>query len=162
MGWGCYKHEWDAGSESWREYLDELCERMLEAPSGRTWGRDVEVCPKCWVEMERKLLETASALQILRRENGLEEGMLPNAAYLEAELDDALTEQRSLERRLKAETERSEWGRKLAELVAARPRCPGCGTTGDGWEHRRCCQIGKLAGAVEGQCLAEALMRQEA
>lgn len=65
MGWGCYKHEADAGSDSWKEKAGELSEQKLE--SGRaTWGRDGEVCPWCWEELEeerdrfRKALETIS------------------------------------------------------------------------------------------------------
>lgn len=53
MGWGCYKHEWDKGSESWEKTLAELCERKLEE-SPRTFGRDGQICPECWNELEKE------------------------------------------------------------------------------------------------------------
>ena len=56
MGWGCYKHEWDAGSEDWAAFMSDLCDRQLEK-TPRTWGRDSAICPKCWVEREALLRE---------------------------------------------------------------------------------------------------------
>lgn len=54
MGWGCYRHEWDAGSDSWQKAANELCDRKLkETP--RTFGRDGQVCPSCWNEAEAEL-----------------------------------------------------------------------------------------------------------
>jgi len=159
VGWGCYKHEWDAGSEAWREHLSELCERMLEAPGDLTWGRDLEVCPKCWVELEMAWRRQNAAVGALNKELGRDMGTVPDAAYLKAELEEVRSEGRSLRRRLKQETERSEWGIKLAELIGSRGHCPGCGASGDPWAHRRCCQVARLAGAIEGQTLAEHLMR---
>lgn len=51
MGWGCYAHEWDAGSDDWQKSLDELVERkLIEKPP--TFGRDGEICPACYVELE--------------------------------------------------------------------------------------------------------------
>ena len=51
MGWGCYKHEWDAGSPNWQAYLENLCNERL-ARDRKDWGRDSEICPKCYKEME--------------------------------------------------------------------------------------------------------------
>lgn len=54
MGWGCYKHEWDAGSENWDKALGELCDRKLtEKPL--TFGRDGQICPACYTELEAAL-----------------------------------------------------------------------------------------------------------
>lgn len=53
MGWGCYRHEIDAGSENWEAQINKLL------PDGRThekpfdWGRDKQVCPFCWEELEK-------------------------------------------------------------------------------------------------------------
>ena len=44
MGWGCYRHEVDAGSVSWKRQMD------LVTPLG-TFGRDGEICPFCWEEL---------------------------------------------------------------------------------------------------------------
>jgi len=30
MGWGCYKHEWDEGSDHWKEFADKLCNEKLQ------------------------------------------------------------------------------------------------------------------------------------
>ena len=51
MGWGCYKHEWDAGSPNWQAYLENLCNERL-ARDHKDWGRDSEICPKCFEELE--------------------------------------------------------------------------------------------------------------
>lgn len=53
MGWGCYKHEMDAGSEAWTEKLDALCDKKL-AEGKPTWGRDGQICPACWEELEKE------------------------------------------------------------------------------------------------------------
>ena len=53
MGWGCYVHEWDAGSENWLEYANNLCNERLLAHDD--WGRDGQICPKCYVEMAEEL-----------------------------------------------------------------------------------------------------------
>lgn len=53
MGWGCTRHEVDAGSENWEKKVSSLI------PNGRShgepfdWGRDGQVCPWCWEELER-------------------------------------------------------------------------------------------------------------
>jgi len=54
MGWGCYRHEMDADCENWRKILSALCDRKLEEhpPS---FGRDEQVCPACYIELEEKL-----------------------------------------------------------------------------------------------------------
>jgi len=51
VGWGCYKHEIDAGSEVWQRALDELCDQKLDTKP-LTWGRDRAICPLCYVELE--------------------------------------------------------------------------------------------------------------
>lgn len=51
MGWGCYKHEVDAGSEAWGKKLVELCDLQLKREP-RTWGRDSQICPWCHEELE--------------------------------------------------------------------------------------------------------------
>lgn len=43
MGWGCYRHEWDRGSENWRSKVAEITPRNCVP-----WGRDGEVCPACF------------------------------------------------------------------------------------------------------------------
>lgn len=53
MGWGCYRHEIDAESDNWKAKITALI------PDGRSygkpfdWGRDGQVCPFCWVELEQ-------------------------------------------------------------------------------------------------------------
>jgi len=54
MGWGCYKHEIDMGSETEKAKLLELCEKKLQEKP-RTWGRDEAICSFCWEEMEAAL-----------------------------------------------------------------------------------------------------------
>ena len=49
MGWGCYKHKMDAGSESWQGVVKEATPENYYP-----WGRDGEVCPACWMELERE------------------------------------------------------------------------------------------------------------
>ena len=51
MGWGCYKHEWDAGSSDWMAYIENRCDERLKQKR-KDWGRDGQICPKCWVELE--------------------------------------------------------------------------------------------------------------
>lgn len=50
MGWGCYRHECDAGSEKWKQKADALCDTQLELLP-RSWGRDGEICPFCYEEL---------------------------------------------------------------------------------------------------------------
>lgn len=67
MGWGCYKHEWDAGSENWRKFVVALCNRKLKE-NPRTFGRDGEVCPKCYLELQQALeLDEKRVVQDSRR-----------------------------------------------------------------------------------------------
>ena len=42
MGWGCYKHEADAGSILWQEKLAEIT-----PDNCYPWGRDGQICPWC-------------------------------------------------------------------------------------------------------------------
>ncbi|SRR5579871_2038573 len=55
MGWGCYRHEVDAGSEHWEKKIESL---LTENRRGNhkepfTWGRNGQVCPFCWEELEK-------------------------------------------------------------------------------------------------------------
>ncbi len=55
MGWGCYRHEVDAGSEHWEKQIEKL---LTENRRGNhkppfTWGRNGQVCPFCWEELEK-------------------------------------------------------------------------------------------------------------
>ena len=45
MGWGCYKHEMDKGSIAWDIAVQEATPEPYTS-----WGRDEEVCPKCYME----------------------------------------------------------------------------------------------------------------
>jgi hypothetical protein len=54
VGWGCYKHEMDAGSEQWIEDKEALIEKKL-AQKPKTFGRDGEICPRCFIEIEKAL-----------------------------------------------------------------------------------------------------------
>ena len=54
MGWGCYKHECDIGSEKSQEKLAELVQRE-EDKGFPSWGRDAQICPFCYEEMENEL-----------------------------------------------------------------------------------------------------------
>ena len=56
MGWGCNRHEVDAGSARWREKLDELVDREEER-GFPTWGRQGEICPFCYEELVTRLAE---------------------------------------------------------------------------------------------------------
>lgn len=71
MGWGCYKHEADAGSESWQKKVTEMSNARLSVPT-HDWGRDGEVCPWCWEELEAKL---AALLERLRAAEAVCEGL---------------------------------------------------------------------------------------
>lgn len=65
MGWGCYKHEFDAGSEEWEARMGPLCDRKL-AERPLTFGRDNQICPACYEELEAKLKEINTENDILR------------------------------------------------------------------------------------------------
>jgi hypothetical protein len=52
MGWGCYKHEMDAGSEMWVDAKDRVVAQGLK---NGTFGRDDEICPLCYEEMSSEL-----------------------------------------------------------------------------------------------------------
>ena len=66
MGWGCYKHEWDAGSTDWKTVVFNLCDRKLK-DNPRTFGRDGEVCPKCFEELEKQNKKLHEVLKDLSR-----------------------------------------------------------------------------------------------
>jgi len=65
MGWGCYKHEIDAGSDTWERKMDSLAEKKLEPGDRKSWGRDGEICPFCWEEMEIEHARYKKALEVL-------------------------------------------------------------------------------------------------
>lgn len=48
MGWGCNKHECDAGAEAWTAKVEEM------SYSDRPWGKHLEVCPWCYEELEAR------------------------------------------------------------------------------------------------------------
>ena len=66
MGWGCYRHECDAGSEKWKKKIHELSQAQLDGARAKclpyTWGRDMEICPWCWEERERLILDLMEAI----------------------------------------------------------------------------------------------------
>ena len=68
MGWGCYKHEWDAGSENWRAYAVKMCAEHLEKTSHADWGRDAQICPKCYEETIAAHEQTLERLRADHRE----------------------------------------------------------------------------------------------
>lgn len=72
MGWGCYKHEWDAGSADWRTAAERICNERLEKTARADWGRDGQICPKCYEELEAERDE-------LRRQRELLVGQLKTA-----------------------------------------------------------------------------------
>lgn len=62
MGWGCYEHHWDEGSEAWKEYYTSLAEQMLERRE--TWGRDSAICPKCYLGIVFALKEVVGQVSL--------------------------------------------------------------------------------------------------
>ncbi len=60
MGWGCYRHEVDMGSEAAQAKLKELCDARLG--SRHDWGRDGAICPFCWEELEERNVRLRAAL----------------------------------------------------------------------------------------------------
>lgn len=53
MGWGCYRHEVDAESENWNAQIDALLPDGASHGKPFNFGRDRQVCPFCWEEMEK-------------------------------------------------------------------------------------------------------------
>lgn len=53
MGWGCYRHEVDAESENWNSQIDALLPDGASHGRPFNWGRDGQVCPFCWAELEK-------------------------------------------------------------------------------------------------------------
>jgi hypothetical protein len=84
MGWGCYRHEVDAGSENWEKKLKSLI------PNGRShgkpfdWGRDGQVCPFCWEELEAVNRIYSKALAEIN-EKPEAAGLIATQAFEEAE-----------------------------------------------------------------------------
>lgn len=66
MGWGCYRHECDAGSENWKNKLEQLSQAQLDGSrSGRlphSWGRDVQICPWCWEERDKLIRDLVGVI----------------------------------------------------------------------------------------------------
>ena len=60
MGWGCYKHEMDAGSKNWKAAVEKAT-----PPPYESWGRDEEVCPKCWSELKEISKDMLAALEAI-------------------------------------------------------------------------------------------------
>lgn len=83
MGWGCYKHEWDAGSEHWTRYLKVLANQKLRERPHRSWGRDGQICPKCYVELEK---ENAALRARVAELSGDREAVTRKCRELEAEI----------------------------------------------------------------------------
>ena len=57
MGWGCYKHEIDAGSENWNTQVDKLCSHEWDTQPHKSWGRQLEICPFCVEEYRVRIKE---------------------------------------------------------------------------------------------------------
>lgn len=53
MGWGCYRHEVDADTENWNAQVDKLLPDGASHGKPFNWGRDGQVCPFCWTELEK-------------------------------------------------------------------------------------------------------------
>lgn len=53
MGWGCYRHEVDADTENWNAQIDKLLPDGASHGKPFNWGRDGQVCPFCWEELEK-------------------------------------------------------------------------------------------------------------
>ena len=68
MGWGCYKHEMDAGSKNWTKHAEELANEHLKKTGSANWGRDAEICPVCYKEMVDTIRETIEFMESMRHE----------------------------------------------------------------------------------------------
>lgn len=53
MGWGCYRHEIDADSDNWKKKVQAMLDGKGCHRQPFTWGRDGQVCPFCFDELER-------------------------------------------------------------------------------------------------------------
>lgn len=62
MGWGCYKHEIDAGSKDWEKAKDRVMRWEL-ALGNVSFGRDNEICPLCFEKMKKELSEAKSTIK---------------------------------------------------------------------------------------------------
>lgn len=51
MAWGCYKHEWNISSEDCQAHLCKLVARE-KIKGFPTWGKDGQICPACYEELE--------------------------------------------------------------------------------------------------------------
>ena len=63
MGWGCYVHKMDAGSESWAAKVAEITPENCVP-----WGRDGQVCPACHEEIVNEHAELADLVKTMRNE----------------------------------------------------------------------------------------------
>lgn len=59
MGWGCYLHEVDAGSEAWDKKIAEIT-----PPEYDPWGRDEAVCPWCYEHLAYLCNAVCTALSV--------------------------------------------------------------------------------------------------
>ena len=76
MGWGCRKHEMDAGSKAWIESSDKLLAQEEKKGYPR-WGRDVEICPLCYEELSGLLEKSLSlAAELLKDATDLSAALL--------------------------------------------------------------------------------------
>ena len=84
MGWGCYRHEIDAGSENWKKKCASMLEKGRAHVPPFTWGRDEQVCPFCWEELEKiqKIYSKALADILLHPEAS---NLIATMAFEEAE-----------------------------------------------------------------------------
>ena len=63
MGWGCYVHEMDTGSDAWDAAVKEITPENCVP-----WGRDGQVCPSCHREMMVERAELISLVKAMRNE----------------------------------------------------------------------------------------------
>lgn len=63
MGWGCHRHEFDINSEEGRSWKT----RCLGDGRIRAFGRDNEVCPRCFLDVESALLAAQRAMEALAK-----------------------------------------------------------------------------------------------
>lgn len=70
MGWGCVKHEWDAHSYAWREHVEKMSDERIK--THKDWGRDEEICPKCWEDIQKQNEELYHVIKELVDAIGIE------------------------------------------------------------------------------------------
>lgn len=85
MGWGCYRHECDMGSEAATTALKMLVEREQDRHFP-AWGRDEAICPLCYAELLNfaQLAYTTLANWIKNAPNSVDAIMTLGANVLES------------------------------------------------------------------------------